>query len=237
MNLLVIDNDAEVVELVETIAGLAWPGTTTLFASRGDAGIKAVDSEAPKLVVLEVDLPDLDGFSVCRQIRQYSEVPIIMLSNRDKEADILQGLDVGADDYIVKPLIPLVFIARANAVLRRSYPQPSSENTVYKYGDLEINFGTAKVTLAKRAVKLTSTEYQLLNQLVKNAGKIVPSRTLIDLVWGRKHLVDIPSLKVCIARLRNKLGEDAATPKYIITERSLGYGFGKGPAKDSPSIV
>ena len=98
MKLLVIDNDPEVVDLVESTSSLVWPGTTTLFASTGNAGIKAVDSEAPKLVVLEVDLPDLDGFSVCRQIRQHSDVPIIMLSNRDKEADIIQGLDVGADD-------------------------------------------------------------------------------------------------------------------------------------------
>ena len=229
MKLLVIDNDPEVMKLVEVSAGLAWSSTTTLSASNGDAGINAVDSEAPKLVVLEVDLPDLDGFSVCQQIRQYSEVPIIMLSNRDKEADIIQGLDVGADDYIVKPLIPLVFIARANAVLRRSDPQPSSGNRIYKYGDLEIDFATAKVTLAKRAVKLTPTEYQLLIQLVKNAGEIVPSQTLIDLVWGRKHQVDFPWLKVYIARLRNKLGEDAATPKYIITKRGRGYGFAKGP--------
>lgn len=236
MKLLVIDNDPEVLELVELTAGLAWQATT-LSASSGDAGINAVISEAPQLVVLEVDLPDLDGFSVCRQIRQHSDVPIIMLSNRDKEADITQGLDVGADDYIVKPLNPMVFISRANAILRRSYPQPSSKNGVFKYGDLEIEFDRAKVTLAKGAVNLTSTEYQLLIQLVKNAGEIVPSQTLIDLVWGRKHLVDIPWLKVYIARLRNKLGEDAATPKYIITKRGRGYGFAKGPAKDSPSIV
>jgi len=228
MKLLIIDNDPEVVELVEVTAGLAWSGTTTLSASSGDAGIYAVDSEAPKLVVLEVDLPDLDGFSVCRQIRQYSEVPIIMLSNRDKEADILQGLDVGADDYIVKPLIPFVFIARANAVLRRSDPRLSAENRLFKYGDLEIDFARAKVTLDARAVNLTYTEYQLLIQLVKNTGQIVPSPTLIDLVWGRKSLVNIPCLKVYIARLRNKLGEDVATPKYIITERARGYGFAKG---------
>ncbi len=237
MKLLVIDNDAEVVDLVESTSGLVWPGTTTVFASSGSAGIKAVDSEAPKLVVLEVDLPDLDGFSVCRQIRQHSDVPIIMLSNRDKEADIIQGLDVGADDYLVKPLDPIVFISRVNAVLRRAYPQPSAENRCFKYGDLEIDFARAKVTLDERAVDLTYTEYQLLIQLVKNTGQIVPSLTLIDLVWGRKSLVDIPCLKVYIARLRNKLGEDVATPKYIITERARGYGFAKGQRRDSPSII
>lgn len=227
MKLLVIDNDPGVVELVESTAGLAWPGTTTLFASSGNAGIKAVDSEAPKLVVLEVDLPDLDGFSVCRQIRRHSDVPIMMVSIRDKEADIVQGLDVGADDYIVKPLDPIVFISRVNAILRRAYPQPSAENRLFKYGDLEVDVVRAKVTLDKRAVNLTYTEYQLLIQLVKNTGQIVPSLTLIDLVWGRKSLVDIPCLKVYIGRLRKKLGDDVASPKYIITGRTRGYGFAK----------
>ena len=98
MKVLVIDNNLDEVEVVELTVGMTWPEATTLSASSGDAGINAVNSKAPKLVVLEVDLPDLDGFSVCRQIRQHSDVPIIMLSNRDKEADIIQGLDVGADD-------------------------------------------------------------------------------------------------------------------------------------------
>ena len=236
MKLLIIDSDPKAVESVELTAGLAWPRATTLVASRGDAGINAVDSGAPMLVVLEANLPDLSGFRVCRQIRQYSNVPIIMLSNRDKEADIVRGLDAGADDYIVKPANPLVFIARANAVLRRSYLQPFSETTGFKYGELEIDFETAKVTLAKRPVKLTTTEYKLLIQLVKNAGRIVPRWTLIDLVWGRKNIVDSHCLKVCIARLRKKLEEDAVTPKYIITERSRGYGFPRGPARESPII-
>ena len=225
MKLLVIDNNPEAVELVEVTVGMAWPEATTLSASSGDAGIDAVASEEPDLVVLEVDLPDLDGFRVCREIRRFSDVPIIFLTERDGEGAIVQGLYSGADDYIIKPPSPMVLMARLKAVLRRSNPTLSLfEGKTLEYGELRIDFGTAKVTLGKRCVNLTPTEYRLLCQLIKSPGKIVPSRTLLGLVWGRKHLEET-YLKVHIKHLRNKLKEDPAAPKYIFTERNVGYGF------------
>ena len=225
MKLLIIDSDPEVVQSVKLTVGMIWPKATTLSVSHGDAGIDAVDSEQPNLVVLEVDLPDIDGFRVCRDIRRFSDVPIIMLTERDKEADIARGLDVGADDYIVKPLDSIVFVARVKAVLRRSDLTTPFEDKVFNYGELGVDFGTSEVTLGGCGVNLTPTEYRLLCQLIKRKGKIVPSRTLLGLVWGREQLEETQYLKVHIKHLRNKLKEDATALKYIFTARNVGYGF------------
>ena len=149
-----------------------------------------------------------------------------MVTGRSKEADIVRGLDVGADDYIVKPIKPIVFVAKLKAVLRRCDPQPSLfQAGVFEYGGLDVDFGMRKVTLGGRVVNLTPTEYRLLCKLIKNAGKIVSSRTLFGLVWGRERLEETNYLKDHIKHLRNKLKEDAAAPKYIFTERNVGYGF------------
>ncbi len=225
MKLLIIDSDPEVVDSVKLTAGMIWPKATTLSASSGDAGIDAVGSEGPNLVVLEVDLPDIDGFRVCQEIRRFSDVPIIMLTERDKEADIVRGLDVGVDDYIVKPLDSIVFVARVKAVLRRADLTLPFEDKAFEYSDLKVDFGTSEVTLGEDRVNLTPTEYRLLCQLIKNAGKIVSSRTLLGLVWGRERSEETNYLKVHIKHLRHKLKEDATALKYIFTERNVGYGF------------
>ncbi len=206
---------------------MTWPEAKTVLATRGDTGIYSADSDAPDLAVLEIDLPDMDAFTVCQGIRRFSEVPIVMLSSRSKEADILRGLQVGADDYIIKPLIPMVFLARMKAVLRRSDSTPSIADQVFAYGDLKVDFSNSKVTLAERELNLTRTEYQILWHLIKSSGKTVANRTLIGQVWGREHLEDIYSLKIHIKHLREKLGDQPAAPKYIFTERAVGYRFAK----------
>ncbi len=224
MKLLIIDNDPEAVELVELTVGMAWPEATVLSASTADEGIFAADSKEPNLVLLEVDLPDMDGFTACNEIRRFSDVPIIMLTGRGKEADIVRGLDVGADDYIVKPFNPIVFIARLKAVLRRAEPTQSLVvDRRFEYGDLKVDFGASTVTLSGSVLDLTPIEYRILGSLIKNAGKIVPRRTLLGLVWGREHLEESHYLKVHIKHLRNKLREATDAPKYIFTERHVGY--------------
>ncbi len=227
MKLLIIDNDPETVESVELTVGMTWPEATTVLASSGGAGIHSADSEAPDLAVLEVDLPDTDGFTVCQEIRRFSDVPIVMLSSRSKEADILRGLQVGADDYIIKPLIPMVFLARMKAVLRRSESTPYFTDGVFEYGDLRVDYGETEVTLGDRVLNLSRTEYKILWHLIKSAGKIVPNRTLLGRVWGRENLEDTHYLKVHIKHLREKLGDHPAAPKYIFNERSVGYRFAK----------
>ncbi len=226
MKLLIIDSDPEAAELVEVTLGMTWPEATTLSSSSGDAGIDAVGSEGPNLVVLEVDLPDIDGFTACKEIRRFSDVPIIMLTECDKESDIVRGLDVGADDCIMKPLDPIVFMARVKAVLRRADPTQSlAVDKTFEYRGLKVYLGASRVTLGGRVLNLTPIEYRLLCRLIENAGKIVSSRTLLGLVWGRDHIEEIHYLKVNINRLRSKLGEDTAAPKYIFTEHKVGYGF------------
>lgn len=227
MKLLIIDNDPEAVELVELTVGMAWPEATVLSASNGDEGIFAADAKEPNLVLLEVDLPDMDGFTACKEIRRFSDVPIIMLTGRGKEADIVRGLDVGADDYIVKPFKPIVFIAKLKAVLRRADPTQSlAVEGTFEYGDLEVDFRASSVIFRGSVLDLTPVEYRILGSLIKNAGKIVPGRTLLGLVWGREYLEEARYLKVHIKHLRSKLREDSAAPKYIFTERNVGYGFG-----------
>ncbi len=227
MKLLIIGDDPEAVESVELTVGMTWPEAKTVLAASGDAGIYLAESEAPDLAVLEKDLPDMDGFTVCQEIRRFSEVPIVMLSSRSKEADILRGLQVGADDYIIKPLIPMVFLARMKAVLRRSDSTPYFTDGVFEYGDLRVDFGETKVTLGNRDVNLTPTEYKILWHLIKSAGKIVPNRTLLGQVWGRENLEDTHYLKVHIKHIRQKLGDQPAAPQYIFNERSVGYRFAK----------
>jgi len=226
MKLLIIDKDLEAVELVELTVGMTWPEATVLSASSGDEGIFAADSKEPNVVFLEVDLADMDGFTACKEIRRFSDVPIIMLTGRSKEADIVRGLDVGADDYIVKPFNPLVFMARLKAVLKRAdSTQSLAVDGTFDYKDLKVDFKVSTVTLRGSVLNLTPIEYRLLGSLIKNAGKIVPSRTLLGLVWGRKYLEEARYLKVHIKHLRSKLREDPEAPKYIFTERKVGYGF------------
>ncbi len=226
MRALIIDDDEEVAEAVGLTFGITWPDSETISASSGDSGIYMAGSEWPSLVILEVDLPDMDGFTICKEIRRFSDVPIIMLTERSKEGDIVRGLQVGADDYIIKPLRGLVFMAKVKAVLRRAEPAPAVvDSQVFESGNLKVDFAAAAVFLGKQRISLTPTEYRLLCQLLKSAGKVVPSRTLLGQIWGRDYLDETRYLKVHIKHLRNKLGDDLSAPKYIFTERKVGYGF------------
>ena len=226
MRALIVDQDSEVAEAVSLTFGMTWPDSETISASSGDSGIYLAGSESPNLVILEIDMPDMDGFSICKEIRRFSDVPLIMLTERSKEGDVVRGLQVGADDYIIKPLRGLVFMAKVKAVLRRTEPtSPVVSNEFFESGNLKVDFAAAAVFLGEHRISLTPTEYRLLCQLVKSAGKVVPSRTLLGQVWGRDYLEESRYLKVHIKHLRNKLGDDPATPKYVFTERNVGYGF------------
>ena len=180
MRALIIDDDEEVAEAVGLTFGITWLDSETISASSGDSGIYMAGSEWPSLVILEVDLPDMDGFTICKEICRFSYVPIIMLTERSKEGDIVRGLQVGADDYIIKPLRGLVFMAKVKAVLRRAEPAPAVvDSQVFESGNLKVDFAAAAVFLGKQRISLTPTEYRLLCQLLKSAGKVVPSRTLL----------------------------------------------------------
>jgi two-component system KDP operon response regulator KdpE len=229
MKVLVIDDDPEIVEVVSLTFEMRWPDSIIVSAPDGDSGIEMVDTESPSLVILDVGLPDTDGYSVCQEIRRFSDVPIIMLTVRNKEADIVKGLQVGADDYVAKPFRPIEFMARAQSVLRRSQtgPYASGEEKPFQHDRLLVDYTRHEVFLEGKQIKLTPTEYQLLYHLAKNAGKVMTHRTLLGRVWGREYLDETNYLKVHIKHLRQKLEDDPADPSYILTERTVGYKFAK----------
>ena len=228
MKILVIDDDPDIVEAVSLTFEMRWPDSNIVSALDGDTGIQMVDTERPALVILDIGLPDMDGFTVCQEIRRFSDVPVVMVTVREKEADIVHGLQAGADDYIVKPFRPIEFMARVQSVLRRTHASSfSGDEKPFNHGDLMVDFAHHEVFLNEQPVKLTPTEYQLLYHLAKNAGKVLTHRTLLGRIWGREYLEETNYLKVHIKHLRQKLEDDPSDPHFILTERTVGYKFAK----------
>ena len=229
MKVLVIDDAPDILEVVTLTFEMRWPDSTIVSAPDGDTGVAMVDTENPSLVILDVGLPDMDGYAVCHEIRRFSDVPIIMLTVRDKEADIIKGLQLGADDFVTKPFRPIEFMARAQSVIRRSQSTPYSgdDERPFQHNNLRVDFNRHEVFLGDKQLKLTPTEYQLLYHLTKNAGRVMTHRTLLGRVWGREYLDETNYLKVHIKHLRQKLDDDPAEPRYILTERTVGYKFAK----------
>ncbi|MBI4297669.1 MAG: response regulator transcription factor [Chloroflexi bacterium] len=228
MKILVIDDDPDVVEVVSLTFEMRWPEAVTVSANDGTSGIDMVEIESPDIIILDIGLPDMDGFEVCREIRRFSDAPIVMLTVRDKEADIVKGLQLGADDYVTKPFKHIELLARVQAVLRRAQMEPvSAEEAPFRTGKLYIDFSRREVMVENQQVKLTPTEYQLLYHLVKNAGRVMTHRTLLGRVWGREYVDETNYLKVHIQHLRQKLGDDPSDPTLILTERGAGYKFSK----------
>jgi two-component system KDP operon response regulator KdpE len=223
---LVIDDSREDAQAVSLCFQLRWPNSTVLSALTGDKGLKIAETESLDLVVLDISLPDIDGFEVCRRIRTFSEVPIIMLTGRNRDVDVVRGLELGADDYIIKPFSRIEFLARVQAVLRRAQVLPPGfTEPPFECGDLWIDFNSREVRVKGELVKLTPTEYSLLSHLAENAGRVLTHRTLLAEVWGPEYLNATDCLKVHIQRLRQKLGDTSASRRYIATERGVGYRF------------
>ena len=225
MKVLVIDDEPAIVEIVSLCFGLRWPDADVESASNGEAGLKLIEQDPPDLVLLDIVLPDMDDFEICREIRRISDVPIVMVSARDSEVDKVRGLEMGADDYITKPFSHLELLARVRAVLRRYQSQIPSVGETFEAGDLRIDFASRTVTVAGEPVRLTPTEYSLLFHLTRNAGRVLPHHTLLAKVWGREYTDEIDYLKVYIRRLRQKLEGDPSTASRIISERGVGYKF------------
>ena len=226
MKILVVDDAPEVIDSVRVGLMVQWREVDVLSAGTGQEALEAIEREAPDLVLLDVGLPDLDGFKVLEEIRFFSDVPIVMLTARDDTVDKVRGLELGADDYVTKPFNHLELLARIKAVLRRlEMPAPRSRVPSFTSGDLEVDFTTSEVRVKGERVDLTPTEYRLLYHLVRNAGRTLPHATLLAKVWGREYLDEVDYLRVYVRRLRDKLSDDPAKPRYIRTERGLGYRF------------
>ena len=213
MRILVVDDEPDVVESVRLGFTLQWREVDVLGAGDGEAALDAVEQEHPDIVLLDVGLPDIDGFEVLRQIREFSDVPVLMLTARDDAMDKVKGLELGADDYVTKPFNHLELMARVKAVLRRlEMPAPTSRAPSFQSGDLEVDFAKQEARLSGERLDLTPTEYKLLYHLVRNAGHILSHGTLLAKVWGREYVDEVDYMRVYIRRLRDKLGDAAGAP-------------------------
>jgi two-component system, OmpR family, KDP operon response regulator KdpE len=226
MKILVIEDEPDVIESVRLGFTLQWREVDVLGTGTGEAGLDAVEREHPDIVLLDVGLPDIDGFEVLRRIRAFSDVPVVMLTARDDSMDKVKGLELGADDYVTKPFNHLELMARVRAVLRRlAMPAPATRAPSFRAGELEVDFGRQEARLRGERLDLTPTAYKLLYHLVRNAGQVLQHSTLLAKVWGREYVDEVDYVRVYIRRLRDKLGDDADQPRYIRTERGLGYRF------------
>ncbi len=222
--ILVVDDEPQIVRLVTM--NLEAEGFQVVSAADGYEALEKVIRELPALVILDIMMPDMDGFETLKEIRKVSEVPVIFLSVRGQEFDRVRGLDLGADDYISKPFSPKELVSRVKAVLRRTgakIPSPKSEIVVDD--ELRINFDQSKVIVRGKEVHLRPTEYRLLYQLVSNAGKLLSHETLLSRVWGHEYRDEDQYVRLYITYLRQKIEKDPKNPKYILSERGLGYRF------------
>lgn len=226
MKVVVVDDAPDIVEVVSLCFQLRWSGAEVLPAHDGTKGLELIEAESPDIVILDVNLPDMDGFSVIREIRRFSQIPVIMLTVKGEDVDIARGLELGADDYMVKPFSHIELIARVEAVLRRSRGIPaSSDDRPYASGNLSVNFATNEVKVSGKPVKLTSTEMKLLRHLIRNEGRLLTHENLLTKVWGEGYQDTRDLLRVHIQHLRQKLGDSVNSPRIIITEHGMGYRF------------
>jgi two-component system KDP operon response regulator KdpE len=225
MKILIVDDDPDVVEVVTLCFNLRWPDAQVISTSTGEEALAHVEKDKPDLVLLDIVLPDMDGFTVCQEIREFSEVPVVMLSARDTEVDKVRGLEMGADDYITKPFSHLELLARVRAVVRRYQSQLPAVGETFESGGLSIDYASRTVTVEGKVVRLTPTEYSLLYHLSRNAGRVLPHQTLLAKVWGREYTDEVDYLKVYVRRLRQKLEGDPETIGEIVSERGVGYKF------------
>jgi DNA-binding response OmpR family regulator len=220
--ILIVDDEPRYVRLME--ANLLTEGYQVIPAYNGQEALNIVTNQKPDLVILDIMMPVLDGFTVCERIREFSNIPIIMVTAKGEERDRIRGLDLGADDYIVKPFSATELLARVRAVLRRAQKYDMMpQQSVVTHGNLRIDFARAEVFRDDRMVFLSATEYRLLLQMAQNIGRVIPSEKLLQDVWGEEYSEDKEILWVSISRLRQKLEDDPRDPKHIVTRSGLGY--------------
>jgi len=231
MKILLVDDDAEIRGSVRLGFELQWRDLDYLEAATGDEALRLVEEERPDIVLLDVGLPDTDGYAVLREIRAFSGVPVIMLTARDEPIDKVRGLEAGADDYVSKPFDHLELMARVRAVLRRlDVKAPTAHADVYRRGDLELDTDAHEARVRGERVALTALEWRIVGLLVANAGWVVPYERLLARAWSRDEPGDPATLRVMIRRVRAKLGDDAMNPRYIETLRGVGYRLAAGTA-------
>ncbi|HEX9636195.1 MAG TPA: response regulator [Acidobacteriota bacterium] len=219
--LLVVDDEPQLRRFLR--ATLPTHGYRLVEAATAAEALAETAARAPDLVLLDLGLPDLDGVEVTRRIREWSAVPIIVLSAREQERDKVEALDAGADDYLTKPFGTGELLARIRVALRHAGDAAGAEQHVFQAGALKVDLGARRVFVGATEVRLTRTEYRLLALLIKHAGKVVTQRQLLKEVWGPNAVEHTHYLRVYMAQLRHKLEADPARPRYLLTETGIGY--------------
>ncbi len=220
-HILTVEDDERIRQAVKL--ALEEEGWDVTEAGTGEAAMESFTSHPPDVVLIDINLPGMDGFEVCRQLRRDSDVPIIMVTARADTHDVVAGLEAGADDYMTKPFAPKELSARIRAMLRRSRNAEHGAMQRVKVGDLEISPDEGVVTQADAEVHLTKTEFKLLCELASQPGKVFSREVLLERVWGYDYFGDGRLVDVHIRRLRTKVEPDPASPRYVVTARGLGY--------------
>jgi len=221
---LTADDDPQLLRLV--MRNLQLEGYDVLVASDGKQALELIEAHQPDLVLLDVMMPKMDGFTVCQRVREFSSVPVIIVTARGQDQDKVRGLDIGADDYLTKPFSVDELLARVRAVLRRAQFLANDKTAAIRtttIGDLTIDFTQHMVTMAGREIILTPTEYRIIAYLAQNAGRVVTQDLLLEHVWGAEYIGESHMLQVNINRLRRKLEADPTHPRYILTKVGIGY--------------
>lgn len=221
--ILVVDDEERMVRFIRL--NLEHDGFQVIEAFNGMQAIEQVRSKLPDLVLLDIMMPDVDGFEVLRIIREVSSVPVIMLTAKGEEDDRVRGLELGADDYVTKPFSPRELVSRVRAVLRRTETESSLHGIIEVDDRLRLDFDRREIWVEGKLVQLRPTEYRLLYHLVQNAGWVVSHDQLLAKVWGYEYRDEPHYVRLYINYLRKKLEEDPSNPKYILTERGVGYRF------------
>ncbi len=223
--ILVVDDEPNIIELARLY--LEKEGFRVAEASGGEEAMRLFDEVRPALIILDIMIPEPDGWEVCRRIRSRSQLPIIMLTAREDEVDKVVGLELGADDYLTKPFSPRELVARVKAVLRRALPASESQEVLH-VDDLVIDASRRKVIQGEKDIDLTPREFDLLYTLALNRGIVMSRERLLERVWGYDYYGDTRTVDVHIRHMREKLGEDSSQPRYVETVWGVGYKFREG---------
>jgi two-component system KDP operon response regulator KdpE len=222
-HILVIDDEPQILRALRTILSAKQFRVST--ASRGEEGLALAAAQQPDLIILDLSLPDMDGIEVCKQLRVWTQVPVIVLSVRESERDKVEALDNGADDYLTKPFGIDELLARIRVAMRHAVQTQGSKQPIITTGDLEIDLANHRVKHRDREVKLSATEFKLLAYLASHAGRVLTYRAILSHVWGPTELEHVEYLRVYVRQLRRKLEVDPEEPRYIINEPGVGYRF------------
>jgi two-component system, OmpR family, KDP operon response regulator KdpE len=221
-HILVVDDEPQITRVLRT--SLSAQGYDIRVANSGEMALEIMKDWSPNMIITDLSMPAMDGVELCRRVRASSQVPILVLSVRDKERQKVEALDAGADDYVTKPFGMNELLARVRANLRR-IPTESQADAIIEVGDFRIDTEAHKVTVLKREVRLTPKEFDLLVYLARRPGKVVNHRTLLGAIWGGQSTEQVEYLRVFVGQLRKKLEPDASSPRYIVTEPWVGYRF------------